>query len=640
MLRHLIVFFFALSFFFSPSLSDPRISRAALLCGSSRSQTGTNFVPIFVKEMEGLAQRVNVQRWGTQTTSSSPSSNSPSIYGLAQCHGDLSLTDCLLCFAESRTKLPSCLPANSGRMFLDGCFLRYDTYNFYNESLDPQHDKVVCGSTDGGILKNDMKLEFANKVGQAIINVTDIALLNDGFGVTEVKNRIFSVYALAQCWKTLSKNGCRQCLQKGGSAIRGCAPASQGRALNAGCYLRYSTEKFYNDFSEMHTAGSADTGLIVAITLAAIALSVLILFGSWVGYRRILKSRKEKSNLGRFASTVNKSNLNFKYETLEVATDFFNLSNKIGQGGAGSVFKGTLPDGRVIAVKRLFFNTRQWVDEFFNEVNLIGGIQHKNLVKLLGCSIEGPESLLVYEFVPNKSLDQILFDDNQTQMISWRQRFNIIVGIAEGLAYLHQGSQTRIIHRDIKSSNILLDENLTAKIADFGLARCFGADKTHISTGIAGTLGYMAPEYLVRGQLTEKADVYSFGVLVLEIVCGRKNTIFVQETGSVLQRVWKHFQSNTLPECVDPCLKDDFPVKEASDVLQIGLLCTQASVSLRPFMPDVVQMLTDKSVSIPLPRQPPFLNSTIMDPTTSIKSFILPTSSSDESTTFKAYEPR
>ncbi|KAK9117208.1 hypothetical protein Sjap_016155 [Stephania japonica] len=382
---------------------------------------------------------------------------------------------------------------------------------------------------------------------------------------------------------------------------------------------------------------------------------MLSLFGGCVGYKRLKRMKQERENLGRLSSTVSKSNLNFKYETLEKATDYFDPSRKLGEGGAGSVFKGILPDGRVIAVKRLVFNTRQWVDEFFNEVNLISGIKHKNLVKLLGCSIEGPESLLVYEYVINRSLDQVLFDRSSGHFLTWQQRYNIIVGIAEGLAYLHEGSPTRIIHRDIKCSNILLDENMTAKIADFGLARDFAPDKSHISTGIAGTLGYMAPEYLVRGQLTEKADVYSFGVLVLEIVCGRRNTVFMQESSSILQTVWKHFKSNTLPEPVDPSLRGDFLREQALNVLQIGLLCTQASVSMRPSMTEVIKMLTESDYPIPLPLQPPFLNASVIDPDassmsmasashvhtdTSNKSSVMSTSTSNMSTTVELSRTR
>ncbi|KAF8037103.1 hypothetical protein BT93_B0118 [Corymbia citriodora subsp. variegata] len=311
-------------------------------------------------------------------------------------------------------------------------------------------------------------------------------------------------------------------------------------------------------------------------------------------------------------SSGSKFRLYFKYETLEKATNFFHDSRKLGQGGVGSVYKGILPNGKVVAVKRLVFNTRQWVDNFFNEVTLINGIQHKNLVRLLGCSIEGPESLLVYEYIPNRSLDEVLFVNNATRVLTWEERLHIITGIAEGLVYLHGGCRVKIIHRDIKTSNILLDKNLTAKIADFGLVRCIAPEKSHVSTGIAGTLGYMAPEYLVRGQLTEKADVYAFGVLVLEILSGRKNSIYTLRSSSILQLVWKHYKSNNLAACIDPALRGNFPVLEASNVLQISLLCTQASVELRPPMSRVVEMLHDKDHVVPEPKQPPFLNASVL----------------------------
>ncbi|MED6126520.1 hypothetical protein PIB30_079316, partial [Stylosanthes scabra] len=402
------------------TLSDPRISEARLSCGTTRAPLYSNYIPTFIKEMEFLSQQVTAHNWATHSVDGGGSGNT--IYGLTQCFNDLSHTDCLLCYASSRTTLPRCLPSFSARIYLDGCFLRYDRYRFYSEDTDAIRDTVNCtGGNVEGVAHDRI-------VGRVIDGVVLKVVANGGsFAV----GKIDGVYGLAQCWKTVGNDGCRNCLRKAGKQVRGCLPKKEGRALNAGCYLRYSTEKFYNEQSTVE-AGT------------------------------------ENNNHGQICSSIRESSLNYKYETLEKATDYFNPSRKIGQGGAGSVFKGVLPNGKVVAVKRLVFNNRQWVDEFFNEVNLISGIEHKNLVKLLGCSIEGPESLLVYEFLPNKSLDQSIF--------------------AEGLAYLHGGSKIRIIHRDIKSSNILLDENLTPKIADFGLARCFGADKTHLSTGIAGTL--------------------------------------------------------------------------------------------------------------------------------------------------------
>ncbi|KAF6166312.1 hypothetical protein GIB67_038172 [Kingdonia uniflora] len=612
---------------FSLSFADPRITEVATFCGTKHSPQNSTFV---LEETDILTDLVQAQNWGSHTFG-----NNPKSYILSECMDDLSPADCLLCFSELRRILPQCLlSTNSARIYLDGCFLRYENYEFYGEFLDKEHDAVVCNSVKVVNVTLEKNLEIPEMAGQAVVQAISTATGNDGYGTSEVKIGMGSVYALAQCWKTVNASGCSDCLHKAGNDIR----------------------KFMRK--------------VLAVVLAISSFSLLAMLGAFVGYTGPSKTSKDnhllsiplgRNNFIRLSSAAINSKLNFKYETLEKATDSFNPLKKLGEGGAGSVYKGTLPDGRTVAVKRLFFNTRQWVDDFFNEVNLIGDIQHKNLVKLLGCSLEGPESLLVYEYVQNSSLDQIMFrksfdepncdffdthfdipliycyrlldlsenienifgrwseniylhaDKNKGQTLTWQQRFDIIVGIAEGLAYLHGGSEMRIIHRDIKCSNILLDETLTAKIADFGLVRSFAADKTHLSTGIAGTFGYMAPEYIVRGQLTEKADVYSFGVLVIEIVCGRRNNVFMQDSGSILHTVWKHYKLKTAHECVDSCLREDLPVKEVLDVLQIGLLCTQASASLRPCMSEVVQMLNNKDFMIPSPKQPPFMNSSLIN---------------------------
>ncbi|XP_018722128.2 cysteine-rich receptor-like protein kinase 1 [Eucalyptus grandis] len=211
-----------------------------------------------------------------------------------------------------------------------------------------------------------------------------------------------------------------------------------------------------------------------------------------------------------------------------------------------------------------------------------------------------------------KQIESFVAGDNETHVLTWEARLHIITRSAEGLAHLHGGCGVKIIHRDIKASNVLLDKNLTAKIADFGLARCIAPDESHLSTGIAGTLGYMAPEYLMRGQLTEKADVYAFGVLVLEILSGKKNSTYTQGSSSVLNSVWKHYKSNNLAACIDPALRGKFPVLEASRLLQISLLCTQACMELRPPMSEVIEMLHDKDRVVPQPNQPPFVNASVL----------------------------
>ncbi|KAI3784706.1 hypothetical protein L1987_43809 [Smallanthus sonchifolius] len=605
--------------FFIPILSlptvnsDPRATPAGnLTCGAGRATTVT-FIPTFVQAMERLSSNLNNSNNNFAVTNITDPNSSP-FYALIQCHRDLSRTDCLVCYAVSRTAVPGCLPRTSGRIFLDGCFVRYDNYSFFQEDVDPATDARNCTSgVVGGNNWSDFKggfVEFNRSVGELVENITQLAVVNGGFGVIEGKG----VYGLAQCWESLSREECRVCLDKAKSEAVGCLPSREGRSMNAGCYLRYSTHKFFNNDSEADggSSGLSSPGAKVAVVLAAVAFIMISSFAGYAAYIRISKIREERKNMGLLSNSFNKSGLKYKYETLEKATNYFDLSNKLGQGGAGSVYKGTLPNGDVVAVKRLFFNTRQWVDEFFNEVNLISAIEHKNLVKLLACSIEGPESLLVYEFVPNKSLDHFLFDKDKVQVLRWKQRMGVILGTAEGLVYLHQGCHVRIIHRDIKSSNILLDRDFSPKIADFGLVRTFGADRSHLTTGIAGTLGYMAPEYIVRGQLTEKVDVFSFGVVVLEIACGKRNNAFVEDTGSLLQTVWKLYKEGVVSEAIDPLLKGEFPEHEALEVMQIGLLCTQASAALRPSMAEVVEFLTTKAENrqtpIPVPHQPPFLN--------------------------------
>ncbi|KAG8640665.1 G-type lectin S-receptor-like serine/threonine-protein kinase At4g27290 isoform X2 [Manihot esculenta] len=217
----------------------------------------------------------------------------------------------------------------------------------------------------------------------------------------------------------------------------------------------------------------------------------------------------------------------FNMVTISEATNSFSSSNKLGQGGFGPVYKGTLVEGQEIAVKRLSRSSGQGMNEFKNEVTLIAKLQHRNLVKLLGCCIHGDEKMLIYEYMPNKSLDYFIFDQTRSKLLDWNKRVHIISGIARGLLYLHQDSRLKIIHRDLKLSNILLDSNMNPKISDFGLARTFGADQTQANTGrIVGTYGYMSPEYAIDGLFSTKSDVFSFGVLLLEILTGKKNRGF------------------------------------------------------------------------------------------------------------------
>ncbi|WCJ36096.1 Cysteine-rich receptor-like protein kinase 1 [Euphorbia peplus] len=592
---------------------SPGNSQTVLMCGSPNNPfNGTplpmSFVPNYVHVMESLQGQVFAKKAGH----ASIVHPLPRLYALAQCRTDLSNFDCNLCFSQGRVKLPQCVPNSGARVFLDGCFLRYDNYNFFHESISPKYDYISCIPLTNVSFDKTLQSKFKNKAAKLINLVSELALKNRSFATVESQAEPVPAYALAQCWDSLKVDECRKCLVAAGRRLGDCAPGAEGLALFTGCYMRYSSKRFFNSSTVVAPADDGRNGYYVTgLSLASLGFLVLVCFGAFIGYERLSQTRKEEQEKTLRRLAIN-SNLNYQYEVLEKATNYFNEEMKLGQGGAGTVYKGTLQDGSMVAVKRLVYTTRQWVDQFFNEVNLINGIQHKNLVRLLGCSIEGPESLLVYEYVLNKSLDQIIFanKNEQEQVLSWEQRYNIIRGTSEGLAYLHGGCGVKIIHRDIKASNILIDENLTPKIADFGLAR-FANDEC-ANGGIAGTLGYMAPEYLVRGQLTEKADVYGFGVLILEIACGKKNSVYTEGSSSILHTVWKHYKAKTLVRAVDPRLNDVYSSKEAENVLQIGLICTQTSSSLRPSMSEVVQMLRFTDSEIPSPKQPPFLNASVL----------------------------
>ncbi|XP_029154135.1 cysteine-rich receptor-like protein kinase 2 isoform X1 [Arachis hypogaea] len=595
-------------------MAEPRARTIQIACGHQLEHNSTIYVPNFVATMEKISEQMRSTGFGTTVTGTGLDTN----YGLAQCYGDLSLLDCVLCYAEARTVLPQCFPFNGGRIYLDGCFMRAENYSFFDEYTGAG-DNAVCGN------RTRKNSSFQEAAKQATLTAVQDALSNKGYarGKVAVAGTVNeSAYVLADCWRTLNTSSCKACLQNASTSLLGCLPWEEGRALYTGCFMRFSDKDFLNKEQENGSSKGNVIVLVVAVVSSLIVFVVGIAIGIYIlKLRYIQKKRRGSYDTEKLAKSLRRSSLNFKYTSLERATGSFDETNKLGQGGFGTVYKGVLPDGREIAIKRLYFNNKHRAGDFYNEVNIISSVEHKNLVRLLGCSCSGPESLLVYEYLPNRSLDRFIFDKNKGRELNWEKRYEIIVGTAEGLAYLHENSKTKIIHRDIKASNILLDAKLRAKIADFGLARSFQEDKSHISTAIAGTLGYMAPEYIAHGQLTEKADVYSFGVLLLEIVTGRQNnrSKAAEYSDSLITVAWKHFQSGTAEQLFDPNLQlhEDYnnsSVKnEILRVVQIGLLCTQENHLLRPTMSKVLQMLTKKEEQLVAPSNPPFLDENTME---------------------------
>ncbi|GLT56317.1 hypothetical protein SLA2020_293650 [Shorea laevis] len=334
------------------------------------------------------------------------------------------------------------------------------------------------------------------------------------------------------------------------------------------------------------------TGLIVGVIVGVGVVSFLFLAAFFIFGRR------PKTNEDEELQGIDVRPYTFSYTELKSATEDFNLANKLGEGGFGPVYKGKLNDGRIIAVKQLSVASRQGKSQFVTEIATISAVQHRNLVKLHGCCIEADQRLLVYEYLENKSLDQALFGKASLNL-KWQTRYDICLGVARGLAYLHEESRLRIVHRDVKASNILLDSGLIPKISDFGLAKLYDDTKTHISTRVAGTIGYLAPEYAMRGHLTEKTDVFAFGVVALEVVSGRPNSdsSLEGEKMYLLEWAWHLYENNREVELIDSNILE-FDEEEVKNVIGVALLCTQTIPMQRPSMSRVVAMLTgDTEVS-------------------------------------------
>ncbi|XP_062103108.1 G-type lectin S-receptor-like serine/threonine-protein kinase At4g03230 [Humulus lupulus] len=300
----------------------------------------------------------------------------------------------------------------------------------------------------------------------------------------------------------------------------------------------------------------------------------------------------------------------FTLESILAATNNFSDENKLGQGGYGPVYKGKFPGGKEIAIKRLSSVSRQGLQEFKNEVVLIAKLQHRNLVRLRGYCIEKEEKILLYEYMPNKSLDSFIFDDTKRELLNWEIRFDIIMGIARGLLYLHQDSRLRIIHRDLKSSNVLLDHAMNPKISDFGLARMVGGNQAEDNTSrVVGTYGYMSPEYALEGSFSVKSDVFSFGVLLLEIVSGKRCTRFVHSEKhlSLLSYAWTLWSENKVLELMDQTLQESCKEDQFIKCVNIGLLCVQEDPSDRPNMSNIVTMLDSDPATLPSFKEPTFV---------------------------------
>eukprot|EP00253_Pinus_taeda_P027994 PITA_27994 len=603
------------------------------------STTGRKFESNLKAVLDNLVQHTSQTAFNTGMYGQSPDQ----VYGLLQCTGDTTVERCYNCSLQASASLGKfCGNASGGLIWLGDCFLRYENYSFIGQ-LD---------TGDGWYLYNVNNVSspdaFMTALGNLFTKLSGQAASSSKFfasgTITDSLSR--KIYGLVQCWRDISSDDCTTCLSNTINYIFTVYTGRQGaRGLIGSCMVRYETYPFFNSSglppppakapasteaiaeanaplkqitsssTRINHSGKSSNKmpLILGVFCGSLVMVFLCLFAT----RRRLKSAIFRNRYEGHAPVKEDTQISeerqivFTMEALLAATENFHDNNKLGEGGFGAVYKGTTEDGKEIAVKKLSVRSMQGKKEFLNEVRLMAKIQHRNLVNLLGCCAEGIERLLVYEYLPNKSLDKILFDPNKRNQLDWQKRYNIIVGVARGLLYLHEDSPMRIIHRDIKASNILLDERLNAKIADFGLARLFPEDESQLTTRVAGTYGYMAPEYAMQGKLSVKVDVYSFGVVLLQLIAGRKSVDYnlAPEMQMLVEWAWRLYKLKDIMQMIDPSIIERCDHEQACRCIHVGLLCTQADASLRPQMSTVNLMLSSHSVTLPNPTKPAFVGS-------------------------------
>ncbi|XVF87656.1 hypothetical protein PTKIN_Ptkin18bG0137800 [Pterospermum kingtungense] len=562
------------------------------------------------------------------------------VYSLFFCKGDVSSNDCQVCVYDATLALLGWCPTDKRAIiWYDQCTFQYSNINIFG--LVQRTPQLVLVNVGNNSLPDEGNIG-PNSLVYFLVERTPYA--ENKFETKEMLagNGTESRYGLAQCSGDLNVSSCSSCLNELLKQAEDCCIGKRGwRILTPSCYIRYEMYPFYERPSAPPGA-SLENGedrskqwdgskwMPIAISLSAICGLILICSGGFfLRRRRNFQENIDQNNLEvhsiELGETLgddysNESILgnsrvrsqefpSIQLNILQAATKQFCDENKLGQGGFGPVYKGKLAAGKEIAVKRLSRTSGQGILEFKNEVMLIAKLQHRNLVRLLGCCLDQDEKLLVYEYMPNKSLDVFLFDSSHGVQLDWQRRLSIINGIARGIMYLHEDSRLRIIHRDLKASNVLLDHDMNPKISDFGMARIFGGNQSEGNTNrVVGTYGYMAPEYAMEGLFSVKSDVFSFGVLLLEIISGKRNSGFhLWEHGeSLLTFAWKLWSKGQGMKVIDPLLVHSCVANEVLKCIHIGLLCVEEDPADRPTMSSVILMLGSETITLPLPAKPAF----------------------------------
>ncbi|XP_028795374.1 putative receptor-like protein kinase At4g00960 [Neltuma alba] len=615
MASHKILLLLLISFLFSPT-TEAQVTYLYHNCSSNKTFTvNSAFQSDRTKLLSSLASA------NTDFSNATVNGGGDTVYGLFMCRGDVNLSICHQCVVNATQRLSSeCRVSKEAIIWYDECMVRYSNRSFFaTVDTRPRLGLLNTGNATRPsflqLLWDTLNFTADDAANDAKKYATRQASIS-GYG---------TMYSLLQCTPDLSSQDCRKCLSAVIGDLSWCCVGKQGgRVLYPSCNVRYEFYPFYNnsdDQPEATTPTPPATIVIVVVSFVG-GLGIFFCVAYYLSKSLIKKRRSALLRQKYFGNEGNNLEpLQFSLATIEAATNKFSHEKCLGQGGFGQVYKGVLSNGQEIAVKRLSKNSCQGGEEFKNEVLLIAKLQHRNLVALLGFCIEEQEKILVYEYVPNKSLDYFLFGSQKGKVLNWVERCKIIGGVARGILYLHEYSRLKIIHRDLKPSNILLDDELNPKISDFGLAKMVAINTNEGSTNrIVGTYGYMSPEYAMYGQYSEKSDVFSFGVIMLEIISGKKNTSRhsqSQHADGLLSCAWKQWKEEKLLEILDSNIKEFGSYNEVIKCIQIGLLCVQEDPDTRPTMAAVVSYLSNDSIQLPLPEEPAFFLDVRIGPSTS-----------------------
>ncbi|XP_031499240.2 cysteine-rich receptor-like protein kinase 15 [Nymphaea colorata] len=609
--------------FFTPLVPTLALSSARYISkkcsAASNNMTGTSYHRNLKALLLYLTENGPLTGFFNQTIGQ----GADQVFGEVLCQGDVSDDVCWNCTAQASAMiLRLCPNSKQAIIWLQHCQLRYSDRNLQgtmdvgDSACQPDPENAPSPTSNFDQTLSDLISYLAFNVSQGSSGGLMFAT-----GAAIIAKSQRNLYALVQCNRDISADQCGRCLRSAASDIAGCSKGKQGaRIFKGSCRLAYGLQRFFLAQPMLMLPGKRDRKpwwnmflvlSLISLVLLAAACALCLLR---IRRRHIAKLNHnieaDDHDAGNATEEAEYDLTQISLRAIEEATNNFSEANKLGEGGFGPVYKGKLPDGQEVAVKRMARASGQGVREFKNEVKLIAKLQHTNLVRLIGCCLEKREKLLVYEYMSNGSLDYFLKDPEHSVLLDWERRFNIIMGIARGTLYLHQDSRLNVVHRDLKAGNVLLDGQMNPKISDFGMARVFtGVHGQATTSVVVGTYGYMAPEYALDGMFSTKSDVYSFGILLLEIIGGQLNSKFQlsHPDKNLITHAWRLWSEGNSSEFIDPILiRSTSSINEMQRCTQIGLLCIQEDAATRPAMSTVVLMLANNSLLLPLPKPPAY----------------------------------